>query len=171
MSKFQVSVPVFFCGVVCDKNHYQTFMDIVCRSKLIRFRWTSQSLNGVLACSALKKKYRDVLLSGMPCDTSTSSDQCPGRQHRSDCNDTCAQTAGFQRNPVYFVYLKGSFRLIQSRLESRQDHFMPIKLLESQFLDLEEPSDGAMCWVVDIDNTSDVIVENVLARLHLLGPH
>ena len=41
------------------------------------------------------------------------------------------------------VYLKAEADLIQSRLANRRGHYMPQRLIESQFLDLEEP-DGAI---------------------------
>jgi gluconokinase len=41
-----------------------------------------------------------------------------------------------------FVYLKGSFELIRDRMALREGHFMPVKLLESQFAALEEPVDA-----------------------------
>ena len=47
---------------------------------------------------------------------------------------------------VQFVYLKGSFEQIKSRLTDRQNHFMPGDLLADQFANLEEPLD-----VVPID--------------------
>ncbi len=40
---------------------------------------------------------------------------------------------------VRFVYLKGSFAEIESRLKNRTGHFMPATLLKSQFETLEEP--------------------------------
>jgi len=42
---------------------------------------------------------------------------------------------------VRFVYLKGSFELIQSRLEARAGHYAGSALLRSQFEALEEPKD------------------------------
>ena len=41
-----------------------------------------------------------------------------------------------------FVYLRGSFEVIQARLLARRNHFMPAGLLESQFAILEEPGDA-----------------------------
>jgi gluconokinase len=41
---------------------------------------------------------------------------------------------------VRFVYLKGSFELIQSRLQSRAGHYAGASLLRSQFEALEEPA-------------------------------
>lgn len=40
---------------------------------------------------------------------------------------------------VQFVYLKGSYPLIRSRLEKRKGHFFNPDLLDSQFDTLEEP--------------------------------
>ena len=47
---------------------------------------------------------------------------------------------------VAVVYLKAHRDLIRSRLERRSGHYMPQGLIESQFLDLEEPQD---CIVMD----------------------
>ena len=54
-----------------------------------------------------------------------------------------------------FVYLKGSFELIRDRMAERKDHFMPVKLLESQFAALEEPLDAI---VLDIARPVDELV-------------
>jgi gluconokinase len=43
---------------------------------------------------------------------------------------------------VRFVYLKGTFAEIEARLKNRAGHFMPVKLLKSQFETLEEPMDA-----------------------------
>jgi len=56
-----------------------------------------------------------------------------------------------------FVYLKGSFALIRSRLKARKDHFMPAALLQSQFDDLEEPKDAL---ILDISKTEDQLLED-----------
>ncbi len=61
----------------------------------------------VIACSALKQKYRDLL----------------------------------QVDPeeVRFVFLKGDYELLARRMQARHNHFMPPRLLHSQFEALEEP--------------------------------
>jgi gluconokinase len=56
-----------------------------------------------------------------------------------------------------FVYLKGSFELIRSRLALRKNHFMPASLLESQFATLEEPADAI---VLDISRSDDQLLED-----------
>jgi carbohydrate kinase (thermoresistant glucokinase family) len=60
-----------------------------------------------------------------------------------------------------FIYLKGSFELIRSRLAGRKNHFMPAELLESQFADLEEPRDAV---VLDISKTDEELL-NDFARM------
>ena len=56
-----------------------------------------------------------------------------------------------------FIYLKGSPDLIRSRLDRRTDHFMPAVLLESQFADLEEPTDAI---VLDISRTEEQLLRD-----------
>ncbi len=43
---------------------------------------------------------------------------------------------------VEVVYLRAPPELIRSRLERRRGHYMPPQLIESQFLDLEEPQEA-----------------------------
>lgn len=56
------------------------------------------------------------------------------------------------------VYLNGSFELIQQRLQTRHNHFMSEKLLNSQFDALEEP-DNAL--YVDVSESPSIIVERI----------
>ena len=72
--------------------------------------WYGQSKGGVLACSALKDKYRATLAAGMPEGT------------------------------VHFVWLDGSRELIASRLAERHHEFMNAGLLDSQLATLEPPA-------------------------------
>ena len=85
----------------------------------------------VVACSALKQRYRAVLAEGVP---------------------------------ITWVYLKGSFELIRSRLRHRSSHFMKADMLASQFDTLEEPSDAL---VVDVSAPPNVIVEKILSHLRI----
>jgi gluconokinase len=63
---------------------------------------------------------------------------------------------------VKLVYLKGSFELIQQRLNQRQGHFMKANLLKSQFEALEEPAQAL--WV-EIDQPLDTIVQIIRENL------
>jgi len=88
----------------------------------------------VLACSALKDTYREMLV--------------------ADSN----------RNEVQFVYLKGSKKLIAERLKQRSGHYMPPKLLDSQFEALEEPDDAV---IMPINYSPEKISERIIAHLNL----
>lgn len=74
--------------------------------------WYQSAKSGVLACSALKQKYRDTLAAGMPEGT------------------------------VHFVWLDGSPQLIAERLAARHHEFMNPNLLKSQLDTLEPPADA-----------------------------
>jgi carbohydrate kinase (thermoresistant glucokinase family) len=74
--------------------------------------WFETGKGGVLACSALKEKYRETLAGGMP------------------------------QGAVSFVLLDGSKELIAERLAARQHEYMNPKLLESQLATLEKPKDA-----------------------------
>lgn len=64
--------------------------------------------------------------------------------------------------PVAWVYLRGSAELIRSRLEKRTEHFFEADMLDSQFVDLEEPRDAI---IVDVSPPPAVIVERILTAL------
>lgn len=96
----------------------------------------NKSGGAVLACSALKKSYRDLLKTG------------------SDSPELSKQ--------VRFIYLKGSKELIYKRLLNRSHHYMPPDLLESQFRDLEEPHDALY---VQIDQEPQKIVHDIIDHL------
>jgi len=75
-------------------------------------QWEAQGKNVVLACSALKRSYRELL--GL---------------------DSNAKN-------IKLVYLKGSYDLLLERLHSRKGHYMKEQMLASQLADLEEPADA-----------------------------
>jgi len=60
---------------------------------------------------------------------------------------------------VFWVYLKGNFNTIFTRLNNREHHFMDSNLLQSQFDTLEEPSYGMH---ISIDQTPEIIVQSIL---------
>ncbi len=64
--------------------------------------------------------------------------------------------------PVQFVYLKGSYELILSRLRSRHGHFASESILASQFADIEEPDDAL---TVSVDQTPEAIVTEIIEGL------
>jgi gluconokinase len=72
--------------------------------------WEAQQKNGVIACSALKRRYRELL--GIDANAKN----------------------------IKLVYLRGSYDLLLERLHSRKGHYMKEQMLSSQFADLEEPT-------------------------------
>jgi carbohydrate kinase (thermoresistant glucokinase family) len=91
----------------------------------------SQDSSIIVACSALKKKYRQILRKGI-------------------------------EQSSFFVFLKGDQGTIQTRMERREKHFMPIGLLQTQFSDLETP-DSAL--IIDITNSPKTIIEEIVSSL------
>lgn len=94
-------------------------------------QWIAGHRNVVLACSALKRSYREQL--------------CVGPE-------------------VKLVFLRGSYELIDMRLEARHGHFANQQILASQFADLEEPQDAV---TVDIGRPPEELVREIRDRLGL----
>lgn len=65
---------------------------------------------------------------------------------------------------VKFIFLRGERDLISGRLRSRQGHFMPISLLESQLATLEEPTTDEDVWAIDIGKPPKEIVASLVSR-------
>jgi gluconokinase len=84
----------------------------------------------VLACSALKERYRQQLADG--------------------------------HEEVQIVYLKGSYDLIWSRMQQRDDHYMKPHMLKSQFDALEEPEHALQ---VNIGLPLNEIVQQILEHM------
>ena len=88
----------------------------------------------VVACSSLKRAYRDVL------------------------------RAGARPGPLRFIYLRGSREVIAERIGARRGHFMPPALLDSQFDALEEPTPDEHAWVCDVSRPSEEIIAALVQR-------
>ena len=69
------------------------------------------------------------------------------------------------RRDVRLVFLKGDEKLVAQRLASRDGHFMPSKLLASQFAALEEPQADERPIVVPIAPHPREVVESIIAKL------
>ncbi len=75
-------------------------------------RWDEEKIDGVLACSALKETYHEVLKAGLPSAN------------------------------IMFIFLDGTKELIAKRLAARKHEYMNPKLLDSQLATLERPDDA-----------------------------
>jgi len=63
---------------------------------------------------------------------------------------------------VKFVYLKGSFSLIEKRMQNRRGHYFSPQLLQSQFETLAEPKNALE---VNIDSPPAAIAADIRERL------
>lgn len=100
-----------------------------------------EGVRGVLACSALKRRYRDILVN-----------------RSAEIGDISSQTV--------FVLLHGSVELLRERLTNRTDHFMPPALLQSQLDDLELPQLDERVLTPDISLSINDITEYIVQHLN-----
>lgn len=66
---------------------------------------------------------------------------------------------------VVYVFLQGSRSLIASRMHRREGHFMPEKLLDSQFAALEDPRSESNVVAVGIEPDPPTIARNAVSAL------
>ncbi|PHM62854.1 gluconokinase [Xenorhabdus ishibashii] len=65
-----------------------------------------------------------------------------------------------------FLYMKGDFGLIESRLKARKEHFFKPQMLISQFETLEEPnSDEKDVHHIDIKPDLDEVIKNTIKAI------
>lgn len=115
-------------GIALNDEDRKGWLDIL---SLNMEQW--QKTDGaVLACSALKEKYREKLSSRV-------------------------------KNP-FWIFLKGSFELIEARLNQRSGHYMSSGLLKSQFEALEEPTYGLE---IHIEKSPKQITEYIISTLKM----
>lgn len=107
----------------------------------------------VLACSALKKVYRDILIRGKD-----------GAPLKCDQMGKDKQPAEVK---LLVVYLSGSFDVISRRLVKRKGHFMPPELLQSQFDTLEPPSAPENFIQINVDKSLSEIIAMIMETLKI----
>jgi carbohydrate kinase (thermoresistant glucokinase family) len=71
------------------------------------------------------------------------------------------------RREVTLIYLKGSYDLIRRRLAARDDHFMPLALLDSQFATLQEPTPDELAIIVDVGGRPEEIAAEIVRQLEV----
>ncbi len=69
---------------------------------------------------------------------------------------------------VIFVYLQGSREVLEKRLAGRKGHFFDPSLLQSQ-LDTLEPPGAHEAVVVDIDQSPEALVDDIVAKVGVHG--
>jgi gluconokinase len=84
-------------------------------------------LGVVIACSALRKAYRDVLR---------------GKTRPMVLGDRNLNSEVVSPLCTYFMFLAGDREVLLKRMQMRDGHFMKANMLESQLATLEEPGKG-----------------------------
>lgn len=136
----------------------------------------------VVACSALKRSYRDILrgervtLEGgvqdeqdvisvaRQDDSFTSVDAVPKSAHSAE---HAAKQPSLHASRTFFVLAHGSRDVLLSRMQHRQNHFMKAGMLDSQLSTLEDPTITGEQGIVrvSIEETTEVQVRQALGRL------
>lgn len=122
----------------------------LCNLHDILLRDTASGQRVVLACSALKKVYRDILIRG--------EDSVP-----PNCGESKEEKSAKVR--LLVVHLSGSFEVISERLCERQGHFMPPELLQSQFDTLEPPAAPENFIQISVDKKLSEVITTVMETL------
>lgn len=97
--------------------------------------WQDSEQSTVLACSALKKSYRAILIEHLRIEA---------------------------RSKVRLIYLKASFALLQKRLADREHEYMNPDLLASQLAILEEPTDAI---ILDAEEPLTSLLDKIIALI------
>ena len=95
-----------------------------------------RGIGTVLACSALRRAYRDVLRSAIPIDE------------------------------AYAVHLAADVAALDHRLATRAGHFMPTSLLASQLATLEPLHDDEAGVTIDATRALGVVIDQALAAVN-----
>lgn len=119
--------------------------------------------NALVACSALRRLYRQILLHGsqaLACSQSGSHQE---------------ELAPPPSSPdVCFVFLHGDFNVIYQRLVARKGHYMKASLLQSQFDTLEPPSHEEnvlpLDITMDIPDMAEEVERHLMSHKKLLLP-
>ena len=92
-----------------------------------------------MACSALKKSYRNILVGSV------------GYKPRGQC---------------VLILLQGRKDVIMERMKQRKDHFMPDSLLQSQFDILELPGNEETSITCDVTcSTENVVTDDIIQQI------
>ena len=110
-----------------DEDRWPWLEAIAARAQRLR----GEGTGAVIACSALRRAYREILMA----------------------------------KDARLVYLEGDRDTVARRLGSRDGHFMPPALLESQFAALEPPSPEENPIVVSIARAPEEIVGEIIGAL------
>lgn len=105
----------------------------------------------VIACSALKKRYRNVLRGSVEVIDEPEVSMLRRRAPRLTLQP---------KMKAAFVYCKGSPELLAKRIAERKGHFMKPEMLASQLATLEDPSEEGGVVTVDISKSRSEVAHD-----------
>ena len=139
----------------------------------MRWVFTRSEGDTVLACSALKRAYRMILIFGSsppstralgPKPIVTNNSQLPACDWPSGPEEGDRPTINWPR----FFHLRGAKGTIADRIKRRSGHYMPSTLIDSQFEALDEVSDEerlamkpATISVIDVSKSLDKVIDEI----------
>ncbi|KAJ5567423.1 hypothetical protein N7535_006729 [Penicillium sp. DV-2018c] len=92
----------------------------------------------VVACSALKQKYRDVMR---------------------------VAAYGSPAVQIHFVYLKLDEKVLMERVSQRREHYMKSTMVQSQLAALEEPKDEWDAITINVEGPMEEVQQNVITAV------
>lgn len=102
----------------------------ICRLRDVIYGVGLSGESAVLSCSALKEKYRKILV--------------------KRCGD------------YKMIWLYGDQSTIEKRVKKRDNHFMKVDMIKSQFNDIETPN-NAIC--INISQSKGSIMQEILSKI------
>lgn len=131
----------------------------------------------VIACSALKRSYRD-LLRGKKEESHhpPPAEDLPQDHPIVDAVDVeteahLLEEAASEELRTFFVYIEGSRKLLEERMCQRKGHFMKVAMLDSQLRTLESPVGEEGVVRVSLEKDMEEQVKDAVEGLRALGFH
>ncbi|OCF37494.1 gluconokinase [Kwoniella heveanensis BCC8398] len=109
----------------------------------------------VIACSALRKWYRDILRGQIEANPPSKDDLPPA--HPTATSDLKVHHPATSALETYFVYCHGTPEVLEARIAARKGHFMGKQMLASQLATLEDPRGEDGVVTVEIDATPEEV--------------
>lgn len=138
----------------------------------------------VIACSALKRYYREILrghspkshqpppAKDLPKDhpiTEHTGIEVQSDQELEKEEEKELERAASKELRTFFVFINGPREILEDRMKARQNHFFKVEMLDSQLSTLEDPTGEDGVVVVQLAESPDKQVRDAVEGLKKLG--
>lgn len=120
----------------------------------------------VIACSALKRHYRDILR-GAKDNRQVRPEDIAHDGLDLSANKPLAPPSKLLK--VLFVFIDGSRETLMARIAAREGHFMKEGMLDSQLATLERPENESDVVIVDLEADLETQVDQAVTGLKRCG--